>query len=84
MANNNSYPVESEEKVIEECVEVIHAIQKIKRFGLYNYHPHRTGITNKEVLLSEMKDLYIALDNMKAKWFPELLREGSNKEDKEE
>ena len=51
-----------EDKVIEECAEVIQAITKIKRFGLMNYHPERTESNNKMEVFAEMKDLRVALD----------------------
>lgn len=51
-----------EDKVIEECAEVIQAITKIKRFGLMNYHPDRPESNNKSEVLEEMKDLRAALD----------------------
>jgi len=51
-----------EDKVIEECAEVIQAITKIKRFGLMSYHPDRPESNNKIEVLAEMKDLCAALD----------------------
>jgi NTP pyrophosphatase (non-canonical NTP hydrolase) len=50
-----------EDKVIEECAEVIQAITKIKRFGLFNHHPDRPDTTNLDEVLSEIKDLENAL-----------------------
>jgi hypothetical protein len=51
-----------EDKVIEECAEVIQAITKIKRFGLYNHHPDRPTATNIDEVLMEINDLEYALD----------------------
>lgn len=53
----------AEDKVIEECSEVIQAICKIKRFGLYNYHPDRPESNNRSEVLQEMADLRFAIDN---------------------
>ena len=53
----------NEDKVIEECAEVIQAIIKIKRFGLMNFHPNRPKSNNKIEVLSEINDLRLALDN---------------------
>lgn len=46
-----------EDKVIEEASEVIQAICKIKRFGMYNYHPDKPNETNINRLLDEINDL---------------------------
>jgi NTP pyrophosphatase (non-canonical NTP hydrolase) len=40
----------------EECAEVIQAISKVKRFGLYQVHPD-TGVSNKEQLEEELGQL---------------------------
>lgn len=52
----------NEDKVVEECAEVIHAIMKTKRFGPLNYHPDNPELLNKDRVLSEIKDLRYALD----------------------
>lgn len=43
----------------EECAEVIQAISKIRRFGLYSEH---NGVTNKEHLEEEVGDLMCMLN----------------------
>jgi NTP pyrophosphatase (non-canonical NTP hydrolase) len=40
----------------EECAEVIQAISKVKRFGLYQVHPD-TGVSNKKQLEEELGQL---------------------------
>jgi hypothetical protein len=69
----------NDDKVIEECAEVIQAIIKIKRFGLMNFHPDRPESNNKIEVLSEIKDLRIALDN-----YEEFLNNINDKHTKEE
>lgn len=50
-----------EDKLIEECAEVIQAITKIKRFGLNNFHPDRPDSNNKDEVLEELMDLEYAI-----------------------
>lgn len=50
-----------DDKVIEECAEVIQAITKIKRFGLFNYHPDRPESNNWIEVIAEINDLQDAL-----------------------
>ena len=50
-----------DDHVIEECSEVIKAIIKSKRFGLYNYHPDTPHTNNKQKILDELNDLGIVL-----------------------
>lgn len=48
------------DKVIEECAEVIHAIQKIKIYGWLSYNPTlppNKQIANREQLGSKLDDL---------------------------
>jgi len=54
----------NETKVIEECSEVIKAICKADRFGYDSHHPDRPNITNKDELLSEIKDLQRSLKRL--------------------
>ena len=35
-----------EDRLVEECAEVIQAITKIKRFGLNGHNPDTPGVTN--------------------------------------
>jgi len=49
------------EHAIEECAEVIHALQKGKRFGWDNYHPDRPRLSNRDAALNECAQLRKAL-----------------------
>jgi NTP pyrophosphatase (non-canonical NTP hydrolase) len=51
-----------EDRVIEECGEVLQAIAKIKRFGLQSYHPDRPNSDNQIEVLKEIGDLRKALN----------------------
>ncbi len=46
-----------DDKVIEECSEVIHAICKAKRFGIEDWHPNTPKICNARLILNEIDDL---------------------------
>jgi len=54
-----------EDRVIEECSEVIQAICKIKRFGVFSYHPNRPQTNNFIELLEEIEDLENVLSEYK-------------------
>lgn len=56
-----------EDKVIEECAEVIHAIQKAKRFGYFTYHPDRQKSCNMVELQKELGDLLDAMSILSTK-----------------
>ncbi len=47
---------EKDDKVIEECSELIKAICKAKRFGIDDHHPVKLK-TNRELILEEMADV---------------------------
>ena len=47
-----------EDRVIEECGELIQAICKAKRFGLTKHHPQRSvHFTNLKHILAEIEDV---------------------------
>lgn len=48
-------PVEM--RVIEECAELIKALCKATRFGLYNYHPLTPETTNRQEIVHEIMDV---------------------------
>ncbi len=48
---------EIEDKLLEECGEVIQAVSKARRFGYFNYHPDRPDSNNLSDILAELKDL---------------------------
>ena len=51
--------------VIEECAEVIQAITKIKRFGIYDWHPdYDNGNPNWQRLVTEIGDLLACIDKL--------------------
>ena len=45
------------DRVIEECSELIKAICKARRFGLYDFHPKRPESNNQIEILTEIKDV---------------------------
>lgn len=55
----------------EECAEVIQIIAKIKRHGLYSYHPNKRTRMNYEELQKEWADAMIAF-RMVQREFPGL------------
>jgi NTP pyrophosphatase (non-canonical NTP hydrolase) len=50
-----------EDKLIEECSELIQAIIKAKRFGLFNINP-LTNISNIDRIKSELADVEYAIE----------------------
>jgi len=48
---------EIEDRLLEECGEVIQAISKARRFGYFNFHPDRPESNNLDDILAELKDL---------------------------
>jgi len=53
-------------KVIEEIGELLQAIGKVERFGLFNFHPDRPHMNNRSELLGEIADLENALARYKS------------------
>lgn len=52
------------DKVVEEASEVIQAIQKVKRFGMHNFHPE-TKVYNSVALMDEILQLEEELKKLK-------------------
>jgi len=59
--------VEIEDKAVEECAELIHILQKIKRFGIDNTHPH-TGVKSRDTLFTEIADVEECLNLLRIKY----------------
>lgn len=59
-----------EDKLIEECSELIQAVCKGNRFGWKTSHPNRPESNNFKELLSEFDDVKKAFDNLVKKIDP--------------
>lgn len=57
----NAHP---EDRLIEECSELIHALCKAKRFGWFNFHPNTPNQVNIDTVLSEMADVSWTIKSM--------------------
>jgi hypothetical protein len=44
-------------RTIEECSELIQALCKVRRFGMFNYNPDTPGTTNMQQVLYEVEDV---------------------------
>ena len=54
------------EKLAEECAEAIQVCMKIQRFGLDDHNPlKKHPKTNRERIADEIRDVEIAIKNMK-------------------
>ena len=51
----------------EECAEVIQAITKCQRFGLFQKNPN-TGVTNRDHLAEEIGQLQYMLSELVSAW----------------
>ncbi len=61
-----NYPIGNPvEHAIEECAELIHALQKAKRFGWENYKPGNIR-SNRLLVIMEIRDVEDALVALKA------------------
>jgi len=56
---------EPEDKLVEECAELIKAISKGKRFGWKEYHPDRPNSNNAQEVLDEIDDVERAINGLK-------------------
>ena len=55
---------EPEDKLIEECAELIKAISKGKRFGWKEFHPNRPNSNNAQEVLDEIDDVKRAINGL--------------------
>ena len=55
---------EFDDKLIEECSELIKAICKAKRFGFDGYHPDRPDKNNAQEILDEIEDVRRAINEL--------------------
>jgi hypothetical protein len=69
-------------RVIEECSELIHAISKAKRFGYINFHPNTPTICNAKQILDEINDLLQCLHRFRTDLIPTI--EAFNNNDKKD
>lgn len=51
-------------RVIEECSELVQALSKARRFGLFSSHPE-TGQINIDTILSEMEDVETVMEELR-------------------
>lgn len=50
------------DRLIEECAELILAVQKARRFGWFGHHPDRPDTTNLDDVKREMDDVTEAIE----------------------
>lgn len=55
---------EINDRLIEECSELIHILSKAKRFGYINYHPNNPSLCNAELVISEIIDVQILMSDI--------------------
>lgn len=53
-----------EDRIIEECGEILQAVIKGKRFGWDNHHPNKPNISNLRKLYDEIHDVKEAFDDL--------------------
>lgn len=63
---NGLSPAEAERLAMlaEECGEVIHIVGKILRHGYDSYHPVNPRVTNRQLLVKELRDVNAVLQAM--------------------
>ncbi|MCP3702304.1 MAG: hypothetical protein GY954_05145 [Alteromonas sp.] len=54
------------DRVIEEIGELLQAMGKAERFGLFNHHPDKPSRTNMDDILAEMDDVIEAMERLEA------------------
>lgn len=54
-----------EDRIMEECGEILQALGKGKRFGWSNHHPDTPEISNLAQLSMEIDDLFEAFKNLR-------------------
>lgn len=54
-------------RLIEECSELIKALCKAERFGLFDSHPATPTVTNRDAILSEIADVERVIAEVRSK-----------------
>ena len=57
-----------DDRIIEECGEILQAVIKGRRFGWNNYHPDKPNLSNFEQLRLEISDLLEAFDDLEIQY----------------
>jgi hypothetical protein len=52
-------------KVVEEVVELLQSLAKIKRFGIDSHHPDRPDSSNRRDALVECNDVILRVEELK-------------------
>lgn len=58
------FPVSPEDRIIEECAELIQAVQKARRFGWTSSNPNTRGVSNFLQVIIEINDVRESLTRL--------------------